>query len=307
MTRPVTRPGVGSVVHYVSYGTPGGEYRSECRAAVVTELCDNPGGLDPETGTECVGLFVANPTGLFLNRHIPYHGGDVGHDHTGAAVPNLSYRGGTWHWPELPEDGDDRESAAAPQLGHVSAADRALVTRATSRVTRPGEPRPLDDGESDGEVLARLGTDARTWAREFVERFIGERVGDRPDEGTLLAWFATAIESGRTAGLPAHARPGNSTHPESYCHRCGGPNTVWVAPSPLWNSVMRGGDSRAADDFDGIVCPTCFTELAEERGVARDWRLTARDVRVELPLTTYDGRVWDDERWLFVDPEAAAG
>lgn len=29
---------IGRIVHYVSYGTPGGEYTSECRAAVVTEV-----------------------------------------------------------------------------------------------------------------------------------------------------------------------------------------------------------------------------------------------------------------------------
>lgn len=29
-------PSVGRIVHYVSYGTPGGEYTSECRAAIIT-------------------------------------------------------------------------------------------------------------------------------------------------------------------------------------------------------------------------------------------------------------------------------
>lgn len=31
-------PSVGRIVHYVSYGTPGGEYTSECRAAIITEV-----------------------------------------------------------------------------------------------------------------------------------------------------------------------------------------------------------------------------------------------------------------------------
>lgn len=34
----VTRPHVGDQVHYVSFGTPGGEYSSRCRAAFVTEV-----------------------------------------------------------------------------------------------------------------------------------------------------------------------------------------------------------------------------------------------------------------------------
>jgi hypothetical protein len=68
-------PSVGRIVHYVSYGTPGDEYPSACRAAIVTEVFDNR-----------VGLCVLNPTGQFFNREVPY-------DESGAS-------GGTWHWPE---------------------------------------------------------------------------------------------------------------------------------------------------------------------------------------------------------------
>jgi hypothetical protein len=93
------KPSVGRIVHYVSYGTPGGEYKSECRAAVVTEV-------DPfadRDDARHVGLCVLNPTGQFFNRAVPYHGGDAGHDHAGAEIPALSYPGGTWHWPERVE------------------------------------------------------------------------------------------------------------------------------------------------------------------------------------------------------------
>jgi hypothetical protein len=90
------KPSVGRIVHYVSYGTPGGEYASECRAAVVTEV--DP-VLQPE-GTMSVGLCVLNPAGQFFNRHVHYHEGDVGHDHTGVEIPERAYRGGSWHWPE---------------------------------------------------------------------------------------------------------------------------------------------------------------------------------------------------------------
>lgn len=75
-----TPPSIGRIVHYVSYGTPGGEYASECRAAVVTEIA----GLSEEAG-DSVGLAVLNPTGMFFNRAIPYD-----EDHSG----------GSWHWPE---------------------------------------------------------------------------------------------------------------------------------------------------------------------------------------------------------------
>lgn len=80
------RPSVGRVVHYVSYGTPGGEYTSQCRAAVVTEVCDNPNGVDPETGALCVSLAVLNPTGMFFSGH--------------RSQDEIDKAGGTWHWPE---------------------------------------------------------------------------------------------------------------------------------------------------------------------------------------------------------------
>lgn len=73
------KPSVGRIVHYVAYGTPGGEFPAGvCRAAMVTET-------DSEGAIEHVGMCVMNPTGLFFNRHIP-------HDE--------SKKPGTWHWPE---------------------------------------------------------------------------------------------------------------------------------------------------------------------------------------------------------------
>jgi hypothetical protein len=75
-------PTVGRVVHYVSYGTPNGEYTKECRAAIVTEVL-NPGD---DTLGDTVGLCVLNPTGQFFNR-------GVTHDESSKA-------GGSWHWPE---------------------------------------------------------------------------------------------------------------------------------------------------------------------------------------------------------------
>jgi hypothetical protein len=70
------KPSVGRIVHYVSYGTPGGEYASQCRAAVVTET----------DTSDTVGLAVLNPTGMFFNRTVVHDEGDK--------------TGGSWHWPE---------------------------------------------------------------------------------------------------------------------------------------------------------------------------------------------------------------
>jgi len=73
------QPSIGRDVHYVSYGTPGGEYPSVCRAAKITEVGEYPDAVDS------VALCVFNPTGLFFNQ-------DVRHDEGKGS--------GTWHWPE---------------------------------------------------------------------------------------------------------------------------------------------------------------------------------------------------------------
>jgi hypothetical protein len=74
-------PGIGEIVHYVSYGTPGGEYPSVCRAAVITAVDDF--GYHGEANV--IDLCVLNPEGMFFNKRVEYSDEHVG---------------GTWHWPE---------------------------------------------------------------------------------------------------------------------------------------------------------------------------------------------------------------
>lgn len=71
---PEQKPTVARIVHYQSYGTPGGEYLSEPRAAVVTEIGENGE----------VGLAILNPTGMFFTRRVPF-----------ADKPTP----GCWNWP----------------------------------------------------------------------------------------------------------------------------------------------------------------------------------------------------------------
>jgi len=78
------KPTVGRIVHYVSYGTPGGEYTSECRAAIITSVSESL--VVPAHGVPYVDLCVLNPTGIFFNHDVYY---------------NETNSGGTWHWPEL--------------------------------------------------------------------------------------------------------------------------------------------------------------------------------------------------------------
>lgn len=68
---------VGRNVHYVAYGTPGGEYQAGAhRAAIITEVEDR------ETGRCKVAVF--NPTGIHFNT-APY---------------SEDPKPGTWHWIE---------------------------------------------------------------------------------------------------------------------------------------------------------------------------------------------------------------
>lgn len=68
------KPSVGRIVHYQAYGTPGGEYPSVPRAAIVTQVFED----------DSVGLAVLNPTGMFFNPKISY---------------SEEPKAGHWSWP----------------------------------------------------------------------------------------------------------------------------------------------------------------------------------------------------------------
>ncbi|TDD24999.1 hypothetical protein E1287_37705 [Actinomadura sp. KC06] len=88
----MSKPSVGRIVHYVSYGTPGGEYTPQCRAAIITEVPHVDEARTPELHAEGeelqargrVGLALLNPSGMFFNE----------------ADYDEQHHGGTWHWPE---------------------------------------------------------------------------------------------------------------------------------------------------------------------------------------------------------------
>lgn len=66
-------PSIGRIVHYQSYGTPGGEFLPAPRAAIIAAV--HPDGA--------CDLVVLNPTGLFFNT-CPF-----------AEEPTP----GSWNWP----------------------------------------------------------------------------------------------------------------------------------------------------------------------------------------------------------------
>lgn len=81
-------PSVGDIVHYVSYGTPAGEYSRACRAAIITKVRGR--AVNTATGSDVkehmVDLAVLNPTGMHFTTH--------------RVQMEDARDGGTWHWPE---------------------------------------------------------------------------------------------------------------------------------------------------------------------------------------------------------------
>ncbi|MEV0616178.1 hypothetical protein AB0I81_22885 [Nonomuraea sp. NPDC050404] len=135
-------PTVGQTVHYVSHGTPGGEYKSECRAAIITET----------NTSDTVGLCVLNPTGMLFNRTVTYHDGaetpgDPACEGLHAAGPlrycacgwiEASYKGGTWHWPERTPT---REHPIVVNIPGVSDANHADIGRQVVEAIKKYEGR----------------------------------------------------------------------------------------------------------------------------------------------------------------------
>ena len=68
---------------------------------------------------------------------------------------------------------------------------------------------------------------------------------------------------------------GTNDHPEHRCERCGGRNMhSWYADSDVWN--------RVAGEY-GVLCPICFSELAEAAGVSPTaWRVSIEGDDPEL-------------------------
>lgn len=197
----------------------------------------------------------------------------------------------------LPVTQSDRDAAADAQLA-----------RGLSR----GEARRLREGDADdhwmvqafarhrishslpGDVGMREALEKAAVRFEVCAQMISgghDISGTRRAEQTIKAkHFATEA----LAALTPSALSGE------HCQRCGHNNPSWSAPSPLWNAVIRGGSIDGEPKFDDMVCAACFMELAEQQGIASDWTVKARNVAVPLETTTPSGRVWDEDKGLWV-------
>lgn len=78
------KPTICRSVHYVAFGTPGGEYQEGAhRAAIITDVHHGT-GKDGQPAD--VSLVIFNPTGLHFRANVPYD--------AAGTLP------GTWHEPE---------------------------------------------------------------------------------------------------------------------------------------------------------------------------------------------------------------
>ena len=107
----------------------------------------------------------------------------------------------------------------------VTASGRVLDDDEIERLSTEAEFGYEQDAEGRwGSNMNRLldTTDAREWAAAFEHQF---RVSPNPDEGTMLAWFAGALETGRRQGrqeLCPHPRDDVGTYGDVIlCRVCG--------------------------------------------------------------------------------------
>lgn len=94
------KPTVGRIVHYQSFGTPGGEYLPAPRAAVITQV----EGDEADT----VGLCILNPTGMFFNPSVCY---------------SVEPKSGCWNWPPRVADAKPRFCRHCPFAEHLHSAE----------------------------------------------------------------------------------------------------------------------------------------------------------------------------------------
>jgi hypothetical protein len=83
----ISVPSVGRMVHYRSYGSPGGEYQTEARAAVVT------GVVEPGNPFSPLWLAVLNPHGIFFGEKPIEHGKGPGQWSWPPYVPPIQVSG----------------------------------------------------------------------------------------------------------------------------------------------------------------------------------------------------------------------
>lgn len=197
---------------------------------------------------------------------------------------------------------DDPELVAG--LRHLLAAKdcfvRAELSRTGDRVIPPDAPaiREMDGGEA----LAYLGVDASRWTDEFLFRWQTD-AGTALDPGTLLSWFANAIQAGYDAARARYDRhPEPDAAAELIGQAVGHASTCWTPGTG--DAVFDSAEaSRVVTDLMrslGFDPPESPVRLADPRNGAE---------RPEDALRRYAGQLERLKVWLRAHPEVpeAAG
>jgi hypothetical protein len=132
-------------------------------------------------------------------------------------------------------------------------------------------------------------TDATVWASKFVQQFdkrsvrIDTQHTDDVGEGTMIAWFANAIETGRTAGHQDGMAAGTAGWAE-YFKDC-----------QLWEVHGRYYDERARHS---VGCMAYIVADTQER--AKQGFLDANKDRKELKIGTCTVRSYGNRQLVIV-------
>lgn len=203
---------------------------------------------------------------------------------------------------------DDVRAALTPSPcpGDVGI-DRDAAKEVALRISEEMFSHPDDQTERDiayGAAFAGIIEVARNHGQTGIREALAwyaEQVAGCRKVGSLGRPYQERLDAdgGKRARDAIAALTPSALSPE-HCQRCGHNNPSWSAPSPLWNAVIRGGSIDGEPKFDDMVCAACFMELAEQQGIASDWTVKARNVAVPLETTTPSGRVWDEDKGLWV-------
>lgn len=180
-------------------------------------------------------------------------------------------------------------AAEARIQGHVALAEM-LHRRALTAL----DDRPSGETEGQWTDKALRTDDDRARAIAFMQRYECEldtmmlaeefatiRAEERHAIGVLAAENIAQAERLASAHARAsswHAGDAKAVPRELHCEDCDRDYPTWVAPSPLWNEVVRV-PADAAVVTEPFLCPTCFALRAERAGI----RPTAWVLRPERP------------------------
>lgn len=187
-------------------------------------------------------------------------------------------------------EGYEARNAAAWERGkdqepgvHITDTDAGYV------VPQPEETSggPLRrERESDGDMLARLGTDAVKWADEFVAM---ERRDGRASEGTLIGWFASAIGAGESKNAVAldylaylAGRNYREKATEWFENYYGTENFNPPGPDGLVEKYLQEIQELVAANI------ALQDRLSEQPEGAIDWKMRATAAETELALARED-------------------